>query len=508
MTAKKAIQSKSRKRVTVNVDSWANLLNGLGVQGRDKTQATEYLSRAPLDYAQLTSLYRQDWIAKRVVDELVRDSFRAGFVFTVEDDDKLPAEMAKAWQKSGVMEAVAQIFRWALVYGGAVGVLLTDDRPLNTGGRSVLSEPLDAKSLKTVRRVLVVDRRYAIPDLSTIDDEPASPNFNLPTIYQVTPYGQMTTAQFNVHWTRILRVDGVPTDVQTRLANLLWGDSLLESMYDPLRFHGQVMQGAATTALEFTQGVLSMKDLSLNLVSDQNAKVLARVQAFRMGLGATGVALIDSEFEKYERMGQPITGLKDLIDAFQREAAGAINIPRSRLYGNQAGAVAGSESDHKVWAEFVHGWQVYAVIPALRRFTEVLIAAKEGPTKGQPLEGWNIKPNPIDPPDLDKEVTQRRTQAETDKIYFEMQALESTEIRQSRFGGADYSIETTLNKEISAALEEHTKQELENTQEELENPTSEPPPVAPGQAVPGQPVPVVAKNATTAPAAPVAKPKK
>lgn len=447
-----AAQSPKPTRGILRSDGWANVLNGLGISGRDKTQSTQYLQRAPIDYATQTALHRQDWVGRRVVDAVVADCFRAGFQFVSKDDDELAAKVHDAWRIGDFQAQLALLFRWGLVYGGALGVMLTDDNPLDLNLTGALAQPLDLGSIKTLHRLLVVDARYVVPDLSRITSDPKSPNFGLPESYTVTPYGTLSSAQYIVHWTRCLRMSGADADAETRFANKLWGDSIYEALFDALRFRGQMMQSVATTAAEFSQGVLAVKDLSLNLASAQEGAIVTRATAFRQGLGTAGLALIDSEFEKYERMGQPITGLPDLIKAFAMEAAGAIRMPESRLFGNQAGKLAGADADHENWAEYVHGWQIERIVPVLSRLTDVLIACKTGPTNGRPVVGWKIEPNALQAPDDDAEVKRHKLQAETDEIYYKMNVLEPVEIRNSRFGEAGWSVDTTLDPAISAAL--------------------------------------------------------
>lgn len=453
--------AQSRNHGILRSDGWANVLNGLGITGRDKTQSTTYLQRGTLDWQTLTNLHRQDWVARRVVDAICGDSMRAGYAFTCADDPDLSAKVHDAWKVGRIDDQLALLFRWALVYGGALAVMLTDDRPLD-GFDNPLAQPLDLGSVKTLHRLLVVDARYIVPDLSRITSDPASPNFGLPESYTVTPYGTLSSVQYVVHWSRCLRIDGCDTDAQTRLDRQLWGDSIFEALYDALRFRGQLMQSVATTAAEFSQGVLAVKDLSLNLASAQEGAIVTRATAFRQGLGTAGLALIDSEFEKYERLGQPITGLPDLIKAFAMEAAGAIRMPESRLFGNQAGKLAGAESDHENWCEYIHAWQTSRIVPALQRLTDVLLACKTGPTGGKPVAGWRIEPNPLDVPDADKQVARHKTQAETDKIYYEMNVLEASEIRTSRFGEAGWSPDTTLDPKITSALEANEAKQIAN----------------------------------------------
>lgn len=455
---------RQAERTMARADGWSSLYTGAGLPGRDKTESFEFKARPRIEWAQLQNLYRQNWIAKRLVDDVVGDATRSGFEIDFEATDEgqptddLKSMVKQEWQRLHAIQRCADGLRWAMVFRGAVGLLLTDDvpaglsQPLQSGmeAYTTLATPLPEGDFGAVKQIVIVDARYALPDISLYDDNVDSINFGLPLFYQVTPYGQSTnTVSYRVHWSRLLRFNGVPTDMLTRVANLTWGDSVYEACFDALRRYGMAFDGVAVTVSEFAQGVLKMKDLSLNLASDQVSSVITRTQAFKMGLGAFGLALVDADAEEYQRLGQPVSGLDSLLEKFKIEIAGASRIPQSRLWGNQAGRLAGAQEDHRLWAEYVHSWQVQSVIPQLTRLTSLLFASKDGPTKGEQPPRWVIRANPIDPPDLDKEIERRERQAKVDQAYYQMDALEPVEIRQSRFGGVSYSYETTLDQAIS-----------------------------------------------------------
>lgn len=456
ITKAKADQSPSRsKTLHRRSDSWTNLLTGAGIAGRDKLQSSFFRLRAPLNYAseEVFALYRQNWLAKRLVDDLCGDAVRCGWVVQSADDQELTRSTAEAWKKLNALEKMQDGLRWALVCGGAVGLILTDDTPLVQASASVFATPLDTNTLRNVLQVVVIDARYALPNLSAYTADPNSPNFGLPEIYTVTPYGNSTASpSYQVHWSRLLRFEGIPTDMLTRVGNLLWGDPIYEAAWDPLMRYGMAYQGAAVCVAEFGTKILKMKDLAALMDGEDYQKILNRVSGVKLSLGAYGMALLDAEFEELESMAVAVSGLHELLNEFKKEVVGVTREPESRLYGNQAGKLSGANEDHRLWAEYVHSWQMGRLFKPLHRLTELIYLSKEGPTKGKLPDGWTIAPLPIDPPDLDRELEQRERQAKIDQAYFGMGVLEPGETRESRFGGPAYSHETTLDPAVTAAI--------------------------------------------------------
>ena len=74
----------------LRADSWTNAYTGVGVKGVDKLTASLFDLRTKLGYNEQFALYRQNWIAKRQVDDLVSDATRAGFKIVCNDDPTLP----------------------------------------------------------------------------------------------------------------------------------------------------------------------------------------------------------------------------------------------------------------------------------------------------------------------------------------------------------------------------------------------------------------------------------
>lgn len=463
----RAIAQVERNRAEIRADNWSNLYTGTGVKGRDKLESTTFSERAKLSWQTCAAMYRQLWLAKRIVDDLCSDATRAGFTLEVDQNPDVAPLVDAEWTRLHLLDRLREGLRWSLVFGGAVGLMYTEDDadPGATFGgstlqaqsgtvlQSALAEPLTETGLQALKQIVIVDMRYAQADMTVYTTDLDSENFGKPEFYQVTPYGQAAnTASYRVHWTRLLRFDGVPTDMLTRVANQSWGDSIYESAFDPLMRYGMAYQGAATAASEFGAKVLKMSDFAHLMGSKQYEAIQTRLLGVRMGLSANNMAVIDKDGEEITYLSQPLTGLDDILDRLKQEVAGMSHEPQSKLYGNQMGKVAGAEQDNEVWAQYVDGWQAQNITGNLARVTRLLFAARKGALVAHAGATWTLKPDPLEAPNLDKEVDRRLKQAQTDNIYFTIGALEPGEARVSRFGGTEYSHETVLNKTITAAI--------------------------------------------------------
>ena len=444
------------------VDSWQNLYTSLGIQGKDQRVSTRHAGRSRISDDELASLYETNWIAGRFINSAVNATTRHWFTVQVsaaagtEADAKLAEAKDKVSEYLRVLNAKANVkeaFCWARLFGGSVILVGADD------GAADLALPLNESAIKTIKYLQVYDRRYALPD-GAYEDDPSSPDFGMPRLYRLRhPSGG---AERVVHRSRLLRFDGAAVDVQRQRELQSWGMSELERIYEPARDYGVTMGATAVAAGSFSQGVLAVDNLAQLLSSGDTTQILDRLHAFRLGLGMANVALIDSKYEKYERIGQQVTGLSDIIDRLQMDVAGATGIPTSVLFGTQAGKLAGAQEDTSRWESELKDLQEAKLDRPMRRLVQLIWLAKDGPTKGVEPESWKVEWAAIVPSDPDKEIDRKKKQADIDHLYYGDNVLQPSEIRKSRFAGAQYSHDTALDPEITKAQEEADRAEAEN----------------------------------------------
>jgi hypothetical protein len=143
--------------------------------------------------------------------------------------------------------------------------------------------------------------------------------------------------------------------------------------------------------------------------------------------------------------------------------------PASILMGTSPGGL-GKEGrfEERVWASLVEDWQtVYCREPISDLFT-MLMLAKDSPMRGKVPDSWEVHfPSVFIETDTEKTAL-RKSQADIDQIYHAIGALKSVEIRNNRFGSTQHSIETVLDKNVSAQLEMQQDIEFENNINQLQ----------------------------------------
>src|SRR4051812_21586685 len=98
-------------------DTLSNVVSGLGIFGKDK-KTSNFFSTFELSQDQLEMAYRGDWIARKVVDQVVGDMTREwrSWNGTKSQIEKLENEE----RRLGYRAKVARAKKLARLYGGAV----------------------------------------------------------------------------------------------------------------------------------------------------------------------------------------------------------------------------------------------------------------------------------------------------------------------------------------------------------------------------------------------------
>lgn len=118
-------------------DGYSNPFASLGEASKITTASTYERNGISGNYELLTVLYRENWIAKRIVDTPCEDMTRSWYTATSQlEQDKLD-ELAKLEAKHSIKQEMTNGMRWARLYGGAAAVIVVD------GQEDMLEEPLD-----------------------------------------------------------------------------------------------------------------------------------------------------------------------------------------------------------------------------------------------------------------------------------------------------------------------------------------------------------------------------
>jgi phage-related protein (TIGR01555 family) len=478
----------------VQLDGWGNVLSGLA-GSKAKNPQVQFTQQGPLGLGTLQTLYLQDSFARKIIDKIAKDMTREWININGDPDDTILTKLNTLKAKS----KFANLTRWAKLYGGAIIIM-----GINDGGE--FNEPVNENRIKSIDFLNVVDRSYILLPEENFYADPTAVNFGDPEFYRVavtTPTPNQTTNQIirqmpldknqrnlvEIHESRILRMDGVELPETARRANNSWGDSIFTAVWKQLSNLGQTYEYLAEAVHKFILDVYHFKNLSDLMQRGKEGEniVTRRMRLVDRCKSWFNSAVLDKE-EDYEVTTTPVTGLTDILDKFILALCAAIDMPEVILMGRTpSGLNASGDTDLESWYNTIKSEQTDNLHPILHRLVSLIIKSKEMPTEVRQLQNseWDVifKPlvqaNPIEQADI------RNKQAQTDNFYIQNGTLQPEEVAISRFGGGNYSTETTLSeaRDDEGNLPPDDEPEKEEPDEpteppepqELSTPTPEPP---------------------------------
>lgn len=393
-----------------------------------------------LDQTSLDSLYRANVYAQRICDALPDEATRRGWQITYGGDSE-PGEdpIGDELWRIGLKAALNRAAKLARKDGLAAVYLGVWD------GQETI-EPVDERRIEKVSHCTIVERDQIQPYRWQADFTRVG--FGEPEVYQLQPYCAVGTVSplVYVHRSRLLLLEGKWLPPRLQAENNNAPDSVLQRCWrlvlDFRRTEGDI--GVLLRTL--SQGTLTIPTLAQLLSSGNSTAALERLSLLATSRSLYGLALLGGE-EKLEYVTRSVAGVADLYDRLAQGLAATAEMPLTLLFGHSpSGLSTDDESGRTFWYNRVGSFQQDILQPHIERAARLLALSRTGPMRGQEPEKWEVTwPSLVDPSDAER-VDMRSKQATTDKAYWEMGVLTEKEIRESRFGGGQYSNETTLDE--------------------------------------------------------------
>lgn len=464
----------ARRQARRRKDAYSNPFTGFG-GANDTLRRTRFVLGPILDKATVENMYRFDWATRKVVNIIPEDGTRKWIDFTSEDPDAVKW-VNDSMNQFGLRKMFTKASIYARLYGGSIILIGADD-----GQKPDM--PLNTDRIKDIKFYNIFNRwRLRIDSIYT---DPLHPKFGQPEFYTVQPgnrFGRSVASDhIRVHESRTVRFDGTMIAEDTRQGNDGWQDSVLVSISESLKRYGTSMQAGGTLIQDFVTKVLKLPNLADLLSTEEGVKQLETRMEFALsGTSLSGITLMGAD-EEYSKIQTPIAGLVKLFEIFMEELSASSGVPRSRFFSQQLGTLSGANETTRSYYDLVLGWQEDNLRDPLTYITFLILSNKSGPLGGKVPDTWNINFRNlwVDDPKAQQEA--RKSQAEIDKMYIELQVLDPIEVRESRFGGDEFSFETELDEDISEILlntegeedepeegfeEEGLEEELEESEED------------------------------------------
>lgn len=355
-------------------DGYANPLAGLGESSPLLQAGTFLRSDVFADYDFLTVLYRESWLAMRIVDTPSEDMTRAWYRFSAPLPEGDLEQLRKIESRHSLRGELADAIRWARLYGGSIALMVI------RGEENRLSEPLDLDFLlpDCFQGLLVLDRAQGIEPSAELEEDLDDPDFGLPMFYTADLEG---FGLVRIHHSRVLRFTGRELPRREAERENYWGASELEHIYEELMKRSAASANIARLIFQANITTLKMADFGEVLAmgtEEQKRGIRNAVLEENRFRTSFGLQLL-SAGDTLENHPYSFGGLSEIYEQFMLDMAGAAEIPAVKLFGRSpAGMNATGESDLKNYYEYIARLQERHLRPALEKLIPVLALSAWG----------------------------------------------------------------------------------------------------------------------------------
>ncbi|WP_304282587.1 phage portal protein [Phascolarctobacterium succinatutens] len=378
------------------LDAFSNVLARLGAGTPNLLEGTEYsLQRMSRDFNTLNALYRESWIVRRIIDVIPADMLKNWITITSGLDPDVEKRLSLTLRRTQLIDKIKRGMQWGRLYGGALGVMLVKHQGYD------LSQPLQLDWIMPgdFAGLLIFDRWNGVNPSSELIEDISDPDYGFPKYYTVTdPAGG---GSVKIHHSRVARFTGNTLPFWEEIAEMQWGASVVESIFDELRKRDNVSWNIAQLTFMANIRVLKMQDLGQLLAATDNesqAELLRTLEAQNMLLNNMGMQVMDAA-DGLETHQYTFGGLADCYQQFIMDISGAAEIPVTRLFGRSpSGLNATGESDLQNYYDMIAEKQESYLRPILNKVLPPFIIS----TLGSLPDDFDFEFDPVAEP-TDKE---------------------------------------------------------------------------------------------------------
>ena len=359
-----------RAKVLASVDGYSNAAAFLGNKSPLLSAGTYERSGLTSNPLLLTTVYREYWLATRIIDTPAQDMTRAWYALTGDIPEEDVADLKRLEARHSVKQELTDALRWARLYGGSLALMVI------RGQADQLDQPLDLDALPPdcFQGLLVLDRAMGISPSIELETDLDDPDYGLPMYYTVDT-GVGDEASMKIHHSRVLRFTGRELPRYEMVRENYWGASELEHIWDELLKRSATSANIAQLVFQANVTTLKMSDFgdSVAMGSD-DAKLAIRslIEEENRFRTSFGLQLLSKE-DSMENLSYSFAGLSDVYEAFMMDIAGAAEIPATKLFGRSPqGFQSTGESDMRNYYEMIASLQERHLRPALERLLPVM----------------------------------------------------------------------------------------------------------------------------------------
>ena len=373
MAEKKYTKASARRAMMDMVmrfgkDGFCNPAASIGMASPLFSSGTFIRSNLTADKDLLTRAYRENWLAKRIIDTPAEDMTRAWYSLSTSSVSKEQLDaLAQIEAQHSIKQEITNAIRWAFLYGGSLALICTLSHRID--------KPLDMNIMfpGVFTGLLVIDQTMGVTPSTELVSDMFDPDYGLPEYYTMNIEG---VGLQKIHHSRVLRFTGRELPCAEANRESFWGASELEHVWDQIITLNSVEANIAELVFRANLTALKMNDIMemLSLGTDEkNEEVLRMLEMDNRLRTSYGIQLL-GENDTMETFNYNFAGLPEVFEQFMINVSGAAEIPATKLFGRSPqGMNATGESDMQNYYERIRSLQERMLRPALEKLLPVLL---------------------------------------------------------------------------------------------------------------------------------------
>lgn len=353
-------------------DSFQNFTARVGLGTANQNSGSSYgFTFVSRNRIQMEAVYRSSWLAGRAVDCRAKDMTREGIEFNSvmppEEKDKL----SRAFERLQIWKGLCDNEKWSRLYGGSIAVMLID------GQRPETPLKLDTIGPGQFKGLLILDRWLVQPSLENLVTE-YGPDLGKPKYYTVVADAQALINQ-KIHYSRVIRREGVELPYWQRIAENGWGQSVLERLWDRLIAFDSVTSGTAQLVYKAHLRTYKVKELRELIATGGRTyeAFLKQMDMIRQFQTNEGMTLMD-DTDTFETHQYSFSGLSEVIDKFGEQVCGAVETPDVILFGQSPGGLNNGDDSVRIYYDGIKADQDSALRPGVTTLCDVISRSELG----------------------------------------------------------------------------------------------------------------------------------
>lgn len=386
------------------LDAYSNQAANLGFGSANLSQTAGYvMERFTWDYNTLNILFRNNWIAKAIIEKPANEMMKNGFEIQTQLDPDKVSNLMRTWNKTKTNEKFLDCLKWSRLYGGCLLIPMIENQP-------DMSKPLDFDEIMpdSYKGCFVVDRWCGVsPSLELVTDI-SDPEFGQPEYYIVT--SAPLNKSVKIHHSRVIKMIGRKLPYWEEIAENYWGASELEHVYTELKKRDDTSANISFLIFLANIRVFSTEGLGQAITTgDQQAlqRVYSTMQTMNMLMCNTGTFAIDKD-DSFDMHQYTFAGINDIYESFMLDISGAAEIPVDKLFGRSpTGFNSGEETLQNYYDTIQEKQEAYLRSP-LEKLIKIIMMS----TFGEIPDDFVLVFNPVRrPSNMEKaDLGQKQTQ--------------------------------------------------------------------------------------------------